>query len=156
MRRLLEKFLESFVVLLMASLAVVVVAGFLFRKFGSPLVWYDELAPILLAWLTYYAACLAALRRAHIGFPKLVASAPPAVRLPLRIFREICVVGFFAIAAWAGWKVLGVLDGVYLVSLEWLPARVTQSVIPISSVLFIVAELIAFVEETERDKETTA
>lgn len=144
------------VVVLMTLLAAVVVAGFLFRKLGSPLVWYDETAPILLAWLTYYAACLAALKRAHIGFPKLVASTPLAVRLPLRAFREVCVVGFFLIAAWAGWRVLEVLDGVYLVSLEWLPARVTQSVIPISSALFIVAELIAFVEETRRDKEQAA
>ncbi len=131
----------------MTLLAAVVIAGFVSRKLGSPLVWYDELAPIILAWLTYYAACLAALKRAHIGFPKLVAGAPPAVRRALGWFRELAVIGFFVIVAWAGWRVLGVLDGVYLVSLAWLPARLTQSVIPISAVLFIVAELLAFAED---------
>jgi len=145
-RERFEAVLESLVVGLTALLALVVIAGFLFRKLGAPLVWYDELAPILLAWLTYYGSCLAALRRAHIGFPKLVASAPPVLREALGWVREICVVGFFAIAAWAGWKVLGVLGGVHLVSLEWMPARLTQSVIPVSAAVFIVAELIAFAE----------
>ena len=128
----------------MASMAIVVVAGVAFRKFGAPLTWYDEVAPILLAWLTYYGACLAALKRAHIGFPKLVAAAPPRLRLAMTIVRELCVVVFFALAAWAGWKVMVVLEDSSLVSLEWLPRRITSSVIPLSSILFIVAELVAF------------
>lgn len=144
MKRALETFLERLLIVLMASLALIVVAGVAFRKFGAPLTWYDELAPILLAWLTYYGACLAALKRAHIGFPKLVNAAPPRLRLALTIVREICVIVFFALAAWAGWKVMVVLGDSSLVSLEWLPARVTQSVIPVSSVLFIIAELVAF------------
>lgn len=144
MRRVLEQFLERLLIVLMASLAVLVVAGVAFRKFGAPLTWYDEVAPILLAWLTYYGACLAALKRAHIGFPKLVASAPPRLRLALTLVREACVIVFFALAAWAGWEVLVVLEDSSLVSLAWLPRRLTSSVIPISSVLFIVAEVVAF------------
>ena len=44
----------------MGALAVVVVLGVGFRKFGAALVWYDEVASVLLAWLTYYGAALAA------------------------------------------------------------------------------------------------
>ena len=130
MRRNLEKFLESLVIVLMASMAVVVIAGVAFRKFGAPLTWYDEVAPILLAWLTYYGSCLAALKRAHIGFPKLVAAAPPRLKVTMMAVRELAIVVFFAIAAWAGWKVLAVLEDASLVSLAWLPAKVTYSVIP--------------------------
>lgn len=153
MKRGLERLLENLVVALMILLATVVICGFLFRKLGSPLTWYDEVAPILLAWLTYYGACLAALKQAHIGFPKLVAKAPPRLRLLLLVVREVCVVGFFALAAWAGWRVMGVLDGVYLVSLEWVPTSLTRSVIPISAVLFILAELLVFVEDWTRASE---
>lgn len=128
----------------MAAMALVVIAGVAFRKFGAPLPWYDEVAPILLAWLTYYGSCLAALRRAHIGFPKLVAKAPPRLRLAMMAVRELAIVVFFAIAAWAGWRVMLVLEDASLVSLAWLPARVTHSVIPLSSLLFIVAELLTF------------
>lgn len=153
MKRGLEKLLENLIVVLMILLAAVVISGFLFRKFGSPLTWYDEAAPIVLAWLTYYGACLAALKQAHIGFPKLVAKAPPRLRLVLLAVRAVCVVGFFALAAWAGWRVLGVLDGVYLVSLEWVPVTLTRSVIPLSAVLFILAELLVLAEDWRRASE---
>ena len=55
--------------------------------------------------------------------------------------------GFFAVAAWAGWRVLVILEGTYLVTLPWVPNRVTQSVIPIGAVLFIVAELLSLREQ---------
>ena len=137
----------------MAGLALIVVAGVLFRKFGAPLVWYDEVAPIGLAWLTYYGGCLAALRRAHIGFPKLVDAAPPRARLGLLVARECAVVGFFALAAWAGWRVQGALEGAYLVSLGWVPEALARSVIPLGSILFIAAETFAFIERFERTRE---
>jgi TRAP-type C4-dicarboxylate transport system permease small subunit len=142
-RSAFERVLEVVVLLLMALLAAVVIGGVIFRKFNAPLVWYDEVASILLAWLTYYGACLAALRRAHIAYPGFVESIHPSRRWPLIVIREIVVIGFFAVAAWAGWKVVMVLDGYYLTSLPWFPRQITESVIPITAVLFIVAELLS-------------
>ncbi len=142
----LEQSLEILMLLLMTSLAVVVIVGVGFRKAGAALVWYDEVASILLAWLTYYGASLAALKRAHIGFPKLVESAAPQLRLYLVLCREVIVIGFFVLVAWAGWQVLLVLDGIYLASLPSVSVRLTQSVIPIGAVLFIIAELLSFAE----------
>lgn len=142
-RTAFERLLEVVVLLLMALLAVVVISGVLFRKFGAPLVWYDEIASILLAWLTYYGACLAALRRAHIAYPGFIESIRPSRRWPLIVIREVVVIGFFAVAAWAGWKVLLVLDRYYLTSLPWVPRQLTESVIPITAVLFIIAELLS-------------
>ena len=141
-----EQFLEVVVLVLMAVLAVVVIVGVGFRKAGAALVWYDEIASILLAWLTYYGASLAALKRAHIGFPKLVQSVDPQIRLYLVICREVIVIGFFVLVAWAGFRVLQVLDGIYLASLPSVSARVAQSVIPIGAVLFVLAEALSFAE----------
>ncbi len=143
-RSAFERFLEVVLLVLIVSLAVVVVLGVGFRKAGAALVWYDEVASILLAWLTFYGASLAALKRTHIGFPKLVAGMGPRVRPYVVMFREAVVLGFFGLVAWAGWKVMGVLGGTTLVSLPWVPARVAQSVIPISAVLFVVAELFSW------------
>ena len=69
-----ERLLEYIVILLMISLAVEVILGVTYRKLGMSLSWYDEVASITLAWVTYYGAALAALKRAHIGFPGLVES----------------------------------------------------------------------------------
>ncbi len=145
-RRRFETVLEALMLTLMAALALVVVVGVGFRKAGAALVWYDEIASILLAWLTYYGASFAALKRAHIGFPKLVQSVEPRLRLFLVFARELVVVGFFILVAWAGWQVLQILQGIYLTSLPSVPARLTQSVIPISAVLFIIAELLSVTE----------
>ena len=81
---------------------------------------------------------------------------PRGARLAVTAFREVCVVGFFALAAWAGWKVIEVLEGEALVSLAWFPAAAARSVIPISAVLFIVAELIAYVEWLAQQEERKA
>ena len=71
------------VLVLMAFQVIVVVLGVTFRYMGNSLVWYDELASILLAWLTYFGAALAALHRGHIGFSGLMKSLSPPWRLSL-------------------------------------------------------------------------
>jgi len=127
----------------MVALAVIVVAGVVFRKAGASLVWYDEVASIVLVWLTYYGACLAALDRAHIGFPNMARAASPGLRRVLELARRAVIIAFFLAVAWAGWRVLLVLGGTSLVGLPWVPTRLTQSVIPIGALLFIVAELVS-------------
>ncbi len=145
-RRAFERSLETITLALMASLVLVVVVGVVFRKAGTSLVWYDEVASILLAWLTYYGAALAALKRSHIGFPKLIRTFSPRLRRRLTLLRDVAVIGFFALTAWAGWRVWLVLEGSYLVSLPWVPSQLTQSIIPVGAALFIAAELLKNVE----------
>lgn len=137
-----EKLLELVVIVLMVALALEVSAGVLFRSFGASLVWYDEVASILLAWLTFYGSALAAVKRAHIGCPEVVAALPPAVRVVLRVVAEALVIAFFAMLAWYGYAILDVLATDNLVSLPEISVKYTQSVIPISAVLVIIAELL--------------
>jgi len=47
-RKQYEKLLEAIVILLMAVLAIEVTVGVIFRSMGHSLVWYDEVASILL------------------------------------------------------------------------------------------------------------
>ena len=141
-RALFERLLETITVFLIISLAAVVVLGVIYRWSGASLSWYDEIASVQLAWLTYYGASLAALKRAHIGVPGLIAVVPPLFRVPLVLLAEAVVIGFFLILAWYGYIVLVVLEGDTLISLPWISTQVTQSVIPIGAVLFIIAELL--------------
>jgi TRAP-type C4-dicarboxylate transport system permease small subunit len=134
------------VLALMITLAVVVVVGIIFRKAGASLIWYDEVASILLAWLTYYGAALAALHRAHIGMPTLVDRLSGKARTALVLIGEFCTLAFFGVLAWAGLRVLSVLGGTTLVSLPAVPASLVQSVIPIGAILFIIAQLLSLPE----------
>ncbi|MCZ6483879.1 MAG: TRAP transporter small permease subunit [Alphaproteobacteria bacterium] len=142
LRNAFERVLETITVTLLISLAVVVVLAVIFRKLGSSFVWYDEVASVQLVWLTYYGAVLAALKRAHIGFPGLVNAMPPAFRVASVLLAEAIVIAFFAVVAWTGVQVHYALAGDYLVSLPEVPVQLTKSVMPIGAVLFIVAELI--------------
>ena len=142
LRRRYERLLEWIVISLMAALAVEVTAGVSFRTFGASLVWYDEVAAILLAWLTFYGSALAAAKRAHIGCPEVVAMLPAGGRVAVRAFADLLVVGFFLLLGWTGFTILEVLATDSLVSLPDVRVAWVQSVIPISAALIIAAELI--------------
>ena len=142
----LEWTLVFFCVFLMAALAILIVWGVTTRKLGASLSWYDEVASIMLAWITYYGAALAALKRAHLGFPNLVAAAPPPLRVALVIIAEVIVIGFFGLVTWFGYQVIMLLWGDTLISLPWVTTQFSQSVIPIAGALFILAELLTVPE----------
>ena len=141
-----QRLLESIVIILMVVLTGIVLVAVAYRKMGASLSWYDEIASVLLAWLTYYGAALAALHRGHIGFSGLIKAMKPAVRIPFIFISETCIIGFFALLAWVGVDVLIILEGDNLVSLPQVPTRLTQSVIPIGAVLFIIAEILGLPE----------
>lgn len=151
-RKGFQRLLEGIVILLMASLTIIVLLAVFYRKMGASLSWYDEIASILLAWLTYYGAALAALHRRHIGFSGLVKALNPALRIPFFIISEFCILGFFALLAWVGINVLIILEGDTLVSLPEVPTRLTQSIIPIGAVLFFIAEALGIPEELKQAK----
>ena len=145
-RRRYERLLEWIVIALMAALAVEVAVGVAFRYVGYSLAWYDEVASIGLAWVTYYGAALAALKRAHIGVPELAARLSPPWRVPVAMLAETFVFAFFILLAWIGYSVLEVLASDTLVSLPMVSVAYAQSVIPISAVLFIIAQMLALPE----------
>ena len=140
LRNAFERVLEWIVIALVAALTVLVIAGATFRYSGAALTWYDEVAEVGLVWLTYYGAALAALRGAHIGVPGLVNAMPPAWRVAVTILAEAFVFLFFGVLAVTGFQVLSVLSGDRLVSLPGVPLTLTQSVIPIGAVLYMLAE----------------
>lgn len=139
----IEFVLEWFLMLLMVALTTIVVIAVVYRKLDASLSWYDEVASVMLAWITYYGGALAVLKRKHIGFDSVLLAIPMPLRLYTALFAEVVFIAFFALLAWAGWQVLLVLEGDTLVSLRWVPVQLTQSVIPIGAVLFILCELLA-------------
>ena len=138
--------LEAIVILIMVSLTVIVLIAVIYRKAGDSLSWYDEVASVLLAWLTYYGAALAAIHREHIGFAGVIQALKPAARIPFIIISEIVILAFFALLAWVGFDVLVILRGDTLISLPQVPTRLTQSVIPIGAILFLIAEALSIPE----------
>ena len=141
-----ERFLEWIAIALSIALAAEVTAGVIFRYSGHSLVWYDEVATILLAWLTFYGSALAVLKHAHMGVPEIVRMLPLGARVAAVIVAQACTLAFFVVLAWAGFSVLEILATDSLVSIPKLNSAHTNSVIPISAVLFIIAQVLVFPE----------
>jgi TRAP-type C4-dicarboxylate transport system permease small subunit len=150
LRRIVERILEIWVVFLVSALTVIVVVAVIWRKAGASFVWYDEVGSIMLAWITYYGAALAALKRAHIGFDGILLAMPYRWRVAVAMLGEMVVFAFFIVLAWTGMTVLAVLQGMNLISLPDVPVRFTQSVIPIGATLFIICEALSLPEYWRR------
>ena len=143
LRRFFETVLEYFVIFLMVVLTIIVVVAVTYRLMGASLAWYDEVAAIMLAWITYYGSALAALRRRHIGFDSVLLSIPMPGRMWAVALAEAVTAGFFILLAWAGYTVMTILGGMSLVSLTWVPISFAQSVIPIGAVLFLICQALS-------------
>ena len=135
------RLLEWVVVALMVLLFVEVTLGVVFRFLGQALSWYDEVASHLLAWLTFYGAALASVKRAHIGCPEVVEMMPWRARRLASIVAQVIVIAFFVVLGSVGAWIMPVLATDALISLPEIPMSVVQSVIPISSLLIVVAEV---------------
>lgn len=145
-RRGYERFLEWICIALMAALAAEVTAGVVFRYAGHSLVWYDEVATILLAWVTFYGSALAVLKHAHMGVPEIVRMLPAGQRVVVAVVAQLCTLAFFVLLAWVGYSILEILATDRLVSLPEVPVAYANSVIPISAVLIVIGQLLVFPE----------
>ncbi len=144
--RFASRILESITILLMVVLTVIVILAVLARLMGQSFSWYDEVAAIMLAWITYYGSALAALHRRHIGFDTVLLALPRRFRMFAVLAGELLVLTFFILMARAGLQVLEVLAGDRLVSLTWVPVQLTQSVIPVGAILFIICQILSLPE----------
>jgi TRAP-type C4-dicarboxylate transport system permease small subunit len=145
-RQIYDRFLEVIAVFLMTAVTVIVTLGFVFRWAGESLVWYDEVASIALAWLTYFGAALAALRGSHLGFAGFVNSLPADWRVIATLAASSITILFFALLAFTGAQVVQTIAGLTLVSLPAIDQSWVTMVIPVASVLFIIAELLRLPE----------
>ncbi|MHA3979004.1 TRAP transporter small permease [Halovulum sp. GXIMD14794] len=140
--RVLDAALQLATILMIVALACVVLLGVAFRYSGNSLIWYDEVAVVLLAWITFTGAALAGLRNAHLGFNGLLFGLPPKARMVLFWVGEAIFFATFGIVAWAGWAILEIFGNETMTTLRFVPRSVVQSILPISAALMIVGRLL--------------
>src|SRR5687768_8870760 len=129
-RRRYERLLEWLAIVLMIALALEVTAGVIFRYSGHSLVWYDEVATILLAWVTFYGSALAVLKHGHMAVPEIVRMMPPGMRVAMTWVAQAATLAFYVLLAYMGYAVLEILASDRLVSLPEVSVAWAQSVIP--------------------------
>jgi TRAP-type C4-dicarboxylate transport system permease small subunit len=123
-------------------LALVVLYAVAARTLGHSPNWYDEVASIMLAWLTFIGAALATARNAHLNFEGLLFSLPLPARKGIFIAGELVFHTAFGLVAWAGWNILEIFGGESLVSLPWIPLEFVHSIVPAGAGLVMFARLL--------------
>ena len=144
--RLLGLVLEIVGGTLLVALATLVSVAATLRYLGTGISFYDEVAPILLSWVTFFGAALVALKRGHLGFDNVIRALPDWPRRVAFVLAEALTITFFIALCWGGYWLLQVMSGEHLVTLPWLSTGITQSVIPLASLAFIAAELLTLPE----------
>ena len=138
----LDRALQAFTLVLIVTLAVVVLMGVAFRYSGNSLIWYDEVAAVLLAWITFAGAALAVLRNAHLGFNGLLFGLPPLGRMILFWLGEAIFLATFAIVAWAGWAILEIFGTETMTTLRFVPRSLVQGIVPVAAGLIVLGRLL--------------
>lgn len=140
--RVLLRCIETICLSLLLLLTGAVIYSTTMRYLGASPSWYDEIASVLLAWLTYFGATYAIFLRTHMSFGGLVSALPRSAAIALALFSELLVIGFFAVVAWYGNAVLAVAKWDSLLSLRWMTLDIVQSVIPVTAVLMIIGTIL--------------
>ncbi|MCB2055449.1 MAG: TRAP transporter small permease subunit [Geminicoccaceae bacterium] len=144
--RWLDLVLKATTLTILVLLALVVLLGVAFRYSGNSLIWYDEVASVLLAWITFTGAGLATLKDAHLGFNGLLFGLPRGGRILLFWLVEAIFLATFAIIGWAGWAILEIFGNETLVSVRWVTRAFVQGILPVSAAVIVLARLCTFSE----------
>jgi len=97
---------------------------------------------MLLSWITYYGAALAALHGRHMATTSIVNAMPKTARILICLMTRALIITFLVFLAIMGFRVLEFISGMHLNSLPNFPRSVAQHVVPVGACLYILAELI--------------
>lgn len=147
--RWLDLFLQIATIAMIVTLACVVLLGVAYRYSGQSLIWYDEVAAALLAWITFTGAALAVVRNSHMGFNGLMFGLPGAGRFVLFGLVELLFLTICAITAWAGWAILEIFGDEVMTTVRFVPRAVLQGILPVSFGLMILGRLLTLPERLQ-------
>ena len=142
----LDLALQVATIALIVVLSCVVLLGVAYRYTGNSLIWYDEVAAVLLAWITFSGAAFAVLRNAHLGFSGLLYSLPPTIRAVVFWIGEVIFFASLGAIGWAGWAILDIFGNETMTTLRFVPRSVVQSIIPVSAGVMLLGRALTLPE----------
>ena len=135
-KKVIDRILGVFAVILFAALVVVVVWQVFSRQVvGSPSTWTEEAARQIFVWVGLISAALVFGERGHIAVEFVVRKFPPRVEVIIATIVQLIVLAFAVVVlVWGGWRAS---QNAWTQSLSALPFTVGQMylALPVSGVL---------------------
>ncbi len=98
-----EKFINKIIVLFFIVMSGSVFVQILFRYcFHKPIYWSEELPRVMLIWLTFLGAGVAAKRRTHLGITLLTSKLSPEKQVVLQLIANFLTMAFLLVLIYGG------------------------------------------------------
>ena len=123
--------------LLMSALVFTVFAQVLFSYINQPLAWTQEVALIILVWLTFLGAAYAMSLRAHISIDFFVNKLPRSLQKISLVLSTIISIAFFYILITEGYSFVLMTSGQFSSVLR-IPMSLVYTVIPVSGIILTI------------------
>ncbi len=124
--------------IILAMTAVIVISVFYRYVLNLPLSWTDEIARIMIVWLSFVGGYMALREGKHIGFDLVVKKLSAPVRAAVEVIGQAAVLVFLLVVVWQGFifagKFLDTPMEYTQIPLGW----VAYSTIPVSGLLMAV------------------
>lgn len=125
------------IILLVGMLILVglqVVSRYIFNK---PITWTEEMARLLLVWITFVGAYIALKRNQHVYFFYLLNKLPEGLKRAVSITIDIIVCVFFIGTIWAGFRLVNQTHSVRSVTLEFVRWSYVYAAVPIGFLMML-------------------
>ena len=101
--RLLDRLVAGLLAVGMAAMSLVMLAQVLMRyAFGAPIVWAEEFAVLVFAWLIFLGAAYVQRTDSHLAVDSLHRIAGPRAALALDLFRYGAIIAGSLVLIWQG------------------------------------------------------
>ena len=142
-KQVAETVLFSAVALLMLLLAIDIAMQVLFRYvINDSLSWTDEIARLLLVWMTFLGAGLASFRGSHLKLDLLTAGSRPQIRSLVSTVVTLLILGFLTVLSIGNMDVIEVREGIPFTSFA-LSSKYLSYAINIGALLMAVGSIIS-------------
>jgi len=138
----LTRVLEWLVIVMVMLITLDVLWGIATRTFGAQAVYTDELARMLLVWITMLGGALAFARKAHLGVDFFVGKMHPAARKTLAVIVQGVIITLAVVVFIAGGVVLARAQWTQaLPTMPWITKGIVYSAIPVSGLFILLFSL---------------
>lgn len=155
---LLSKFLFVFTTITIFVMAIIIVLQIVFRLFGDPLTWSEELARILMVWTIFLGAAYLyhMPKNGHIIVDFFVALMPPKAAQILSKITGVIVTCFIVMAFYYGCILVTQSTTVVLpatkLSLSWLYLSIPVSMA--FMIIFTISHILGVYMEVENEEDS--
>jgi TRAP-type C4-dicarboxylate transport system permease small subunit len=135
---------------LVTATAVMTCAAVFYRfVLESSLGWPEEVAGLLLVWISFIGAYVATRENGHISFSMLVQSLPAAVRKIIETMVDVILVVFFAVLTYQSVRMIRAVGQTEIETLD-VPRGYFMVVLPLSASALVIAYLLRLIRRWER------